>query len=207
MQMPGLRIIHTCGLIHDRRHILQLTLLEKQCKAKQPIRTGSGPRQPIQSALNIPALQTVSDGTRPRHKPSQRDNQRWESHVNKSFCSLTLQSEPCLQPIFLPVNTLPCTALLHPRHAQKGETGSCRSKTDGGGEAPKERIFVLSVYPHQGWIYVPRRRANETSRLPPRASHNRRDVDELLKIPQDFWFDPMWMQGLHLSHFTIVSFK
>lgn len=76
MRMPGLRIIHTYGLIHDRRHILQLTLLEKQSKAKQAIQAGSEPRQPIQPALNIPALQTVSGGTRPRHKPSQRDNQK-----------------------------------------------------------------------------------------------------------------------------------
>lgn len=82
---------------------------------------------------------------------------RWEHHVNKSFCSLTLQSQPCLQPIFLAVITLPWMALLHPRSAQKGGTGSCRSKTDGGGEAPEEKLFVLSVHPHQGWIYVPRR--------------------------------------------------
>jgi len=71
--MPSLRIIHTYGLIHDRRHILQLTLLGKRCKTKQAIQTGSGPRKPIQPALNIPVLQTVSDGTRPRHKPSHRD--------------------------------------------------------------------------------------------------------------------------------------
>lgn len=132
---------------------------------------------------------------------------RWETHVNKSFCSLTLQSQPCLQPIFLPANTLPCMALLHPRHAQKGETGSCRSKTDGRGEAPEERLFVLSVYPHQGWIYTPSRRANETSRLPVGTSHIRRDVNELLETPQDSWFDPTWMQDLHMSPFTAVSFK
>lgn len=95
--MPDLRIIHTYGLIHDRRHILKLTLLEKQCKAKQAIQTGSGPRQPIQPTLNIPALQTVSDGTRPRHKPSQRDNQKVGISC-KSFCSLTLQSQSVCKP-------------------------------------------------------------------------------------------------------------
>lgn len=130
--MPGLRIIHTYSLIHDRRHILQLTLLGKHCKAKQAIHIGSGPRQSIQPASNIPVLQIVSDGTRPRHKPSHRDNQKWEPHASKFFCSLTLQSQPCLQPICMPINTFLCLAVLYPRHAWKGKTGSCREKKDGG---------------------------------------------------------------------------
>lgn len=61
---------------------------------------------------------------------------RWETHVNKPFCSSTLQSQPCLQPICTPVNTRLLQGCAVSQACLDRKAESCRTKTDGGGRSP-----------------------------------------------------------------------
>lgn len=144
---------------------------------------------------------------------------RWEAHVSKPF-SLILLSQPCLQ-IMHSSQHPSCVKLCRiPGMPGKGKQEAAGPKLMDG-EAPKERLLVLSghqknlpfvsisffpchflLYTHTHiYIYhiykhgfMSQRRTNETSRLPLGINHIRRDVNRLLEIPMQFWFDPTWMQ-------------
>lgn len=133
--------------------------------------------------------------------------------LKKSFYSLVL---PVSNPSACPPTPFLCESVLHPRHTRKGTAGSSGTTTGGGEKLLKGHFvlsgrnkttllfvgvsfflydFLLHTFPYQAQIRVLRRGTNETSRLP-LGSDTSRDVNELLEIPQEFWFNPTWMQDI-----------
>lgn len=75
---------------------------------------------------------------------------RWESHVNKSFCSLTLQSQPCLQPIFLPVNTFLAWLCCIPGMPKQEKQEAVGSKLMEGVKPPRRGYLSCLYIPIKG---------------------------------------------------------
>lgn len=133
--MPGLRVLHTYGLIHDRRHTLQLTLRGERCKAKQASQTGCGHRSQFSHRSTSPCGRlfqvTPGQGT----SAAIGVTRRWVTHATNPSCSVTLQSQPCLQPVCAPVNTFSTGLGCVPGVPERGRQEATGPKLAEGGSS------------------------------------------------------------------------